>query len=63
MFFPKAIHHVFVGLYLQQVCLTGLFFLARNQNGGVSAIPEAIIMIVLIVITVSPMPSHARPPR
>lgn len=53
LFFPKAIQHVFVGLYIQEVCLCILFFLARNENGKVSAIPQAALMIVLIIATVS----------
>lgn len=52
LFFPKALQHVFVGLYLQQICLGALFFLAQNQNQKPSALPEGILMIVLIVITV-----------
>jgi hypothetical protein len=51
-FFPKAITHVFVGIYIQEVCLCALFFLARDQNGNVAALPQAILMIVLIVCTV-----------
>ncbi|KAG6888105.1 hypothetical protein C0995_010670 [Termitomyces sp. Mi166 len=51
LFFPKAIQHVFVGLYVQQVCLAALFFLARNENRNPSAVPEGALMVVLIVIT------------
>lgn len=51
-FFPKAITHVFVGIYIQEICLCALFFLARDQNGNVAALPQAILMIVLIVCTV-----------
>ncbi|KAG6826743.1 hypothetical protein H0H92_014616 [Tricholoma furcatifolium] len=51
LFFPKAIDHVFVGLYVQQVCLCALFFLAQNSNGKQSAIPEGALMVVLIVLT------------
>lgn len=51
LFYPKAIQHVFVGLYVQQVCLCGLFFLARNDKGKPSSIPEGALMVVLIVIT------------
>jgi hypothetical protein len=32
--------------------MTGLFFLARNSNNQASAIPQGILMIVLIVLTV-----------
>ncbi|KAJ7359243.1 hypothetical protein DFH08DRAFT_769128 [Mycena albidolilacea] len=51
LFFPKAITHIFVGLYIQQVCMAGLFFLARDQNKNMSSTPQAILMIALIVIT------------
>lgn len=53
LFFPKAITHVFVGIYIQEVCLCALFFLRRDENQKVAAIPQAALMIVLIVITVS----------
>ncbi|GAA5875622.1 hypothetical protein JCM1840_003281 [Sporobolomyces johnsonii] len=51
-FYPKALGHIFVGLYIEQICLCGLFFLAQDANGKQSAIPEGAIMVVLIVITV-----------
>ncbi|ORX39718.1 hypothetical protein BD324DRAFT_597224 [Kockovaella imperatae] len=51
LFFPKAINHVFVGIYIQEVCLCALFFLSRNEKGNVAALPQAIIMIVVIVAT------------
>ena len=50
LFYPKALTQVFVGLYIEQLCLCGLFFLAR-ANGKQSAIPEGALMVVLIVIT------------
>ena len=46
LFFPKAIQHVFVGLYIQQICLAALFFLAKTYaEGG--------LMVALIFFTVS----------
>ncbi|KAI0052100.1 DUF221-domain-containing protein [Auriscalpium vulgare] len=51
LFFPKAMQHVFVGLYIQQVCLCALFFLAQNENHKPGAIPEGALMVVLIVFT------------
>ncbi|KAG6918385.1 hypothetical protein DXG01_014786 [Tephrocybe rancida] len=51
LFFPKAIQHIFVGLYVQQVCLAALFFLAQNDNKKPSAVPEGALMVVLIVLT------------
>ncbi|KAI5480450.1 AMP deaminase [Pseudohyphozyma bogoriensis] len=52
LFYPKAITHIFVGLYIEQVCMCGLFFLAQDNNGKNSAIPEGAIMVVLIVLTI-----------
>ncbi|KAF9219491.1 DUF221-domain-containing protein [Gyrodon lividus] len=51
LFYPKAIQHVFVGLYVQQICLCALFFLARDGNQNPSAVPEGILMVVLILLT------------
>jgi len=44
LFFPKAIQHVFVGLYIQQICLTALFFLAKTYAEGA-------LMVALIFFT------------
>ncbi|GJE85442.1 DUF221-domain-containing protein [Phanerochaete sordida] len=51
LFFPKAMQHIFVGMYIMQICLAALFFLAQNQDGHPSAIPEGALMVVLIVFT------------
>ncbi|KAL0570068.1 phosphate metabolism protein 7 [Marasmius crinis-equi] len=48
LFFPKAIQHVFVGLYVQQICLAALFFLA----GGTTIIMGG-LTVALIFVTVS----------
>ena len=50
-YFPKAMQHIFVGLYIQQICLAALFFLARDQTGAASAVPEGALMIVVIAFT------------
>ena len=52
LFFPKAIQHVFVGLYIQQICLAALFFIAQDSNNNPSAIPEGALMVVLIIFTI-----------
>jgi hypothetical protein len=54
LFFPKAIQHVFVGLYIQQICLCSLFFLPLGSKKP-CAIPEGALMCLLIVFTVSIM--------
>ena len=63
LLFPKAINHLFVGLYVMELCLIGLFFLVRdikiNPDNGLAVtdesrtpcLPQAIIMIVSLVIT------------
>ena len=51
LFFPKAIQHVFVGLYVQQICLCILFFLPLGSNKP-CALPEGVLVIVLTVFTV-----------
>ncbi|KIM67290.1 hypothetical protein SCLCIDRAFT_1210323 [Scleroderma citrinum Foug A] len=51
LFFPKAIQHVFVGLYVQQICLCALFFLAEDASGKHSAVAEGALMVVLILLT------------
>ncbi|SRR5258708_29502534 len=53
LFFPKAINHIFVGLYVQQLCLCALFFLAENEKHQPNAIPEGALMVVLIIFSVS----------
>jgi calcium permeable stress-gated cation channel len=45
LFFPKAIQHIFVGLYIQQVCLAALFFLAGSGK------VMGILTVVLIGFT------------
>lgn len=50
-FFPLAMNHIFIGLYVSQICLTGLFFLARNVDDDPSSIPQGVLMIILIVFT------------
>ncbi|PPQ71906.1 hypothetical protein CVT26_007201 [Gymnopilus dilepis] len=51
LFYPKALQHIFVGLYVQQVCLCVLFFLAKDENLKASAVPEGALMVVLIILT------------
>ncbi|KIY65025.1 DUF221-domain-containing protein [Cylindrobasidium torrendii FP15055 ss-10] len=52
LFYPKALQHIFVGMYVQQVCLAALFFLVRDESGKAAAIPQGALTIVLIVVTI-----------
>jgi calcium permeable stress-gated cation channel len=49
--YPRALNQTFVGLYFMELCLVGLFFLVEGQGGGVACRPQAIIMIVAIILT------------
>lgn len=52
LLFPKAINQLFTGLYVMELCLTGLFFLNEDAQQKQTTIPQAIIMIVTIFMTV-----------
>jgi hypothetical protein len=47
--YPKALQHVFVGLYVAEVCLIGLFAIATGTSVG--AIGPLILMIILLIFT------------
>jgi len=49
--YPRAINQTFTGLYFMELCLVGLFFLVRDEEGNVACAPQAIIMIVSIFLT------------
>ena len=51
--FPRAIYQSFTGIYLMEILLAGLFFLAQNDSGSQCAIPQGALMCVLICITVA----------
>jgi hypothetical protein len=48
--YPRALQHVFVGLYVAEGCLIGLFAIATGTSVG--AIGPLILMIILLVFTV-----------
>lgn len=51
LLFPRAINQLFTGLYVMEVCLIGLFFLVRDENGEVACEGQAICMIVVLILT------------
>ena len=51
--FPRAIYQSFTGVYLMEILLAGLFFLAQNDSGSQCAIPEGALMCALICITIA----------
>ncbi|KAK8858828.1 hypothetical protein IAR55_003058 [Kwoniella newhampshirensis] len=54
MFYIKALRTVFVSLYLEGICLAGLFFLSTDQNNkrAKSGLACGAIMVVMIILTV-----------
>lgn len=50
--YPTAIFQTFTGLYVMELCLIGLFFLSKDENGDIVGFPMAIIMIVMLAFTV-----------
>lgn len=49
--YPRALNQMFTGLYVMELCLVGLFFLVQDADGTVLCYPQAIIMIVSIILT------------
>ncbi|RFU34478.1 hypothetical protein B7463_g1893, partial [Scytalidium lignicola] len=52
LLYPRAINQTFTGLYVMELCLIGLFFLVRDEQGQASCVPQAIIMIVCVIFTI-----------
>ncbi|KAF9567911.1 DUF221-domain-containing protein [Agrocybe pediades] len=50
LYFPMAINNLFVGLYIEQICLACLFFLNTKAAGKTAAV-QGIFMLVLLVLT------------
>ncbi|KAK6348675.1 hypothetical protein TWF718_006463 [Orbilia javanica] len=52
LYFPKAINHLYMGLYIMEICMTGLFLLVRDENDEIFCLPHAIIMLVMFFLTI-----------
>lgn len=52
LLFPSAVHQLFAGLYFLELCMIGLFFLARNAQDQVACVPQGVIMIIALVCTI-----------
>ncbi|CAE6449878.1 unnamed protein product [Rhizoctonia solani] len=49
LYFPLIVSNLFVGLYIEQLCLAGLFFLDARQT---VSLVLGIFMVILLVITI-----------
>lgn len=64
LLFNNAISQLFAGVYVLEIALIGLFLLVRDQNGIVACKSQAIIMIVVLILTAIfhfVMEQHLRP--
>jgi hypothetical protein len=50
--FSRTIYQSFTGVYLMEIMLAGLFLIAQNESGKQAAVPEGILMFILLVITI-----------
>lgn len=50
LYYPMAMQFLFAGLYIEQFCLTALFFL-KGSSSSHTFIVQGIFMVILIVIT------------
>jgi hypothetical protein len=50
--YPRAINQTFTGLYVMELCLVGLFFLAEDENGKNICFPQGIIMVIALIATI-----------
>jgi len=51
LLYPTAINQTFTGLYVMELCLIGLFFIVPDADGKQACFPQAIIMIVALILT------------
>ncbi|KAL2438481.1 putative membrane protein C24H6.13 [Exophiala dermatitidis] len=51
LLYPNAINYTFVGVYVMEVALIGMFFLVRDDQGNVAGTGQAIGMIVILILT------------
>jgi len=51
LLFPTAVNQLFTGIYFLELCLIGLFFTLLGPKGQIVALPQAIIMIVVLIFT------------
>ncbi|KAG5513614.1 hypothetical protein PMAC_001046 [Pneumocystis sp. 'macacae'] len=49
--FPKSLYQMMTGIYLLEACLTGLFFLARDDQNHFATKVQGILMVILIIFT------------
>lgn len=51
LLYPNAINCTFVGIYVLEIALIGLFFLVRDNNGDQACTGQAIGTIIMLILT------------
>ncbi|KAF1811766.1 DUF221-domain-containing protein [Eremomyces bilateralis CBS 781.70] len=52
LLFPRAVNQLFTGVYVMELCLVGLFLLAQTPDNNPACLPQAIIMVVFLALTI-----------
>ena len=53
LLFPTAVNQLFTGLYVMELCLVGFFFISLNEHNKAVCVPQAVIMIVVLLATIA----------
>jgi hypothetical protein len=51
LFYPTAIRQLLTGVYCMELCLAGLFLFVRDAEGKASCTPQAISILITMVLT------------
>ncbi|KEF53133.1 uncharacterized protein A1O9_11041 [Exophiala aquamarina CBS 119918] len=51
LLYPNAINFTFVGIYVMEIALIGMFFLVRDEAGQVSCAGQGIGTIIMLILT------------
>jgi calcium permeable stress-gated cation channel len=51
LLFPRAVNQLFLGIYIMELALIGLFFIVRDGSGKASCFPQGIVMAVVLIFT------------
>lgn len=50
-FYPRAIFHLYSGIYFMEICLIGIFVLSKDQNNMSNCFGHAFVTFVLLILT------------
>ncbi|KAF4977461.1 hypothetical protein FZEAL_6025 [Fusarium zealandicum] len=50
--YPRAINQTFTGIYVMELCMAGLFFIVKDENGTNTCAAHGSVMIVVLIFTI-----------